>query len=107
MGDEDGEAGGKHRTLNIEQLTLKGKKKMEYLGMNAMGMVPYEVPGIVGYYTLRVPHGDGVFQVDIRKMPEEASHTMPPVEARAAERGEAACVMSRMFIACMAAGVNQ
>lgn len=74
-----------------------------HLGMDEGGLVPYEVPGIEGYYTLRVPHADGVFQVDIRRMPEAPSHTMPPEAGRAANREEAATVMSRMFIACMAA----
>lgn len=73
-----------------------------HLGMEAEGLVPYEVPGIEGYYTLRVPYADGIYQIDIRRLPEPASHTMPEMPAEAATREDAAVLMSRMFIACLA-----
>lgn len=75
---------------------------MEYLEMNVLGLEPYEVPGIEGYLTLRVPHADGVFQIDIRKMPEPACHALLPEEARAATGDEAAAVIGKMFKAMMA-----
>lgn len=75
---------------------------MNHLALHPAGLAPYEIEGISGYYTLRVPYADGVFQIDIRRMPEPASHTHPPEPAAPATRDDAAVLMSRMFIACLA-----
>ena len=75
---------------------------MTHLGLDARGLVPYEVPGLDGYYTLRIPYAEGIYQVDIRRMPDPASHTMPEMPAEAASRDDAAAIGSRMFIACLA-----
>lgn len=76
---------------------------MRAIFLDEAGLEGYEVPGIEGYYSLAVETGDGLFQIDMRRMPEAASHTMPPEPARAATREEAALLVSRMFIACLAA----
>ena len=89
---------------NIEHRTLKQRKgeAMNHLNLNAGGLAPYEVPGIEGYYTLRIPYAEGIYQVDIRRMPEAATHTHPAQPAAAASRDDAAAIGSRMFIACLA-----
>ena len=75
---------------------------MNHLNLHADGLERYDVTGIEGYLSLAVDTGDGLFQMDIRRMPEAASHTMPPEPARAATREEGALVISRMFIECLA-----
>lgn len=75
---------------------------MEHLEMNAMGLMPFEEPGIVNYYTLLVPFEDGIFQVDVRMVETPPCHTMQGEDARPATREEAARVIGKMFKALMA-----
>lgn len=76
---------------------------MNGLEMNPRGMAAFELPGIGNYYSLLVPHAEGVFQIDVRRVAEPASHTMPPEDARPATAAEALSVMGKIVVACLGA----